>query len=219
MSRKKLVRFYENALRQNVVEPGKPLFGTIRNKWNDTFFPADQDLVLEIGCGHGDYTVEMARLFPDRNYIGIDIKGSRIWRGSGKAEEEGLENVGFLRIPVETLAEHFGPEEVSEIWITFPDPRPKKRDVKRRLTSPRFLDLYAEVLKSGGLVHLKTDSLFLYEYTLEVLEERQAPVVAQTDNLYQSPLLEHTLGIQTTYEKKFLQEGVPIKYLQFKVNG
>lgn len=217
MSRKKLVRFNENALRRNVIEPGKLFFGTIQNKWNEAFFPAAQDLVLEIGCGHGDYTVEMASLFPERNFVGIDIKGSRIWRGSVKAEKEGLGNVGFLRIPVQNLAAHFGQGEVSEIWITFPDPRPKNRDEKRRLSSPRYLDLYGQVLKPGGLVHLKTDSLFLYDYTLEVLKERKNRVVAQTEDLYQSPLQEFTHGIQTTYEKKFLEEGVPIKYLQFKI--
>jgi tRNA (guanine-N7-)-methyltransferase len=218
MSRKKLIRFKENALRKNVVEPGKPKFGNLRNKWNSSFFPQDQEIVLEIGCGHGDYTVEMARMFPNRNFIGIDIKGSRIWRGSEKAEEENLENVGFLRIPAQDLAEHFGEGEVSEIWITFPDPRPKKRDAKRRLTSSRFLDLYARILKPGGLIHLKTDSLFLYEFTLDTIQENNLPIAGQTTDLYASPLLEHAHGIQTTYEKRFLEEGLAVKYLQFKVN-
>lgn len=173
--------------------------------------------MLELGCGHGDYTIEMARKFPHRNFIGIDIKGSRIWRGSVLAEEENLPNVAFLRIPVEKLEEHFGEGEVSEIWITFPDPRPKKRDVKRRLTSPRFLDLYACILKPKGRIHLKTDSLLLYEFTLEMLQERKPINLLHTDNLYASPLLEHTYNIQTTYEKRFLAEEVPIKYLQFRV--
>lgn len=213
-----MVRFAENARRKNVIEPGKPAFGAIQNKWNADFFKERQDIVLEIGCGHGDYTVQMGRLFPDRNFIGIDIKGSRIWRGSAKAEAENLHNVGFLRIPVEQLDEHFGAGEVSEIWITFPDPRPKNRDQKRRLTSQRFLELYSRILKPGGIIHLKTDSLGLYDYTLEVIALNRHQVVGQTDNLYASPLVEQTYGIQTTYEKRFLEEGIPIKYLQFKVN-
>ncbi|CAN5901211.1 tRNA (guanosine(46)-N7)-methyltransferase TrmB [soil metagenome] len=212
-----MVRFAENVRRKNVIEPGKPEFGAIKGKWNIDFFPERQDIVLEIGCGHGDYTVQMGLLFPDRNFVGIDIKGSRIWRGSAKAEEENLENVGFLRIPVEQLAEHFGEGEVSEIWITFPDPRPKNRDQKRRLTSPRFLELYSQILKPGGIIHLKTDSPGLYAYTLEIIQLHRHQVVGQTDNLYDSPLVDRTYMIQTTYEKRFLEEGIPIKYLQLKI--
>lgn len=213
-----MVRFAENARRKNVIEPGKPEFGAIKDNWNPSFFPERQDIILEIGCGHGDYTVQMGRMFPNQNFIGIDIKGSRIWRGSAVAEAENLENVGFLRIPVEKLDEHFGKGEVSEIWITFPDPRPKSRDEKRRLTSPRFLELYSHILKPGGLIHLKTDSLGLYTYTLGVIQLHGHQIIGQTENLYQSPLAEQTYGIQTTYEKRFLEEGIPIKYLQFKVN-
>jgi tRNA (guanine-N7-)-methyltransferase len=214
MSRKKLVRFDENAQRENVIEPGKAIFGAIQHKWNQEFFPEEQAIVLEVGCGHGDYTVQMAQLFPDRNFIGIDIKGSRIWRGSRRAEEENLKNVGFLRVPVQNLEDHFGEGEVSEIWITFPDPRPKKRDAKRRLTAPRFLEIYAKILKPGGIIHLKTDSKFLFEFTRDVLKGMAWNIVNETDNLYASPLLEQTYGIQTTYEKKFLDQGIAIKYLQ-----
>jgi tRNA (guanine-N7-)-methyltransferase len=217
MGRSKLVKFAAIAERENVVEAGDELYGQLVGKWREEFFENDHPLVLEIGCGRGEYTVGMARLFPEKNFIGLDIKGARIWKGSTMAKEEELDNVAFLRTFIEKLEENFADGEVDEIWITFPDPRPRDRDIKRRLTSPRFLDLYEKILKTGGIVHLKTDNQMLFDYTLEVLQERQPKDLLFTHDLYQSDLQEHTMGIYTTYEKRYLEEGITIKYLQFKV--
>jgi tRNA (guanine-N7-)-methyltransferase len=217
MGRSKLEKFAAIAERENVVEPGDGLYSQLKGQWREEFFENDNPLVLEIGCGRGEYTVGMARLFPEKNFIGLDIKGARIWKGSTMAQQEDLHHVGFLRTFIENLEDNFAHGEVDEIWVTFPDPRPKDRDIKRRLTSPRFLDLYAKILKPGGIVHLKTDSQMLFEFTLEVLQERQPKGLLYTADLYQSDLQEHTMGIYTTYEQRYLQEGITIKYLQFKV--
>ncbi|MDX5348131.1 MAG: tRNA (guanosine(46)-N7)-methyltransferase TrmB [Hymenobacteraceae bacterium] len=218
MSRSKLAKFAVIAERDNVMQPEKELYGKLQGKWNELFFKQNQEIVLEIGCGKGDYTIGMARLFPNKNFLGIDIKGSRIWKGSTVAVEEKLDNVGFLRTFIEGLDEHFAENEISEIWITFPDPRPKKGDVKKRLTSPRFLDMYEKIVKPGGIIHFKTDNLGLFEYTLEVLQERKVKDLVYSFDLYNSDLQGHTLGIQTTYEKRFLADGIPIKYLQYSVS-
>lgn len=217
MGRSKLEKFAAIAERENVVEPGSAHYGLLKGKWREEFFENENPLILEIGCGRGEYTVGMARLFPEKNFLGLDIKGARIWKGSTLAQEEDLHNVAFLRTFIENLEENFAAGEVDEIWVTFPDPRPKDRDIKRRLTSPRFLDLYAKILKPGGIVHLKTDNQMLFDYTLEVLQERGSKELLCTHNLYRSDLQEHTMGIYTTYEKRYLEEGITIKYLQFKV--
>ncbi|PSR52996.1 tRNA (guanosine(46)-N7)-methyltransferase TrmB [Adhaeribacter arboris] len=215
MARSKLTKFKEIAESNIVIEPGKPIFETIRGNWNEEFFNNNHDLVVEIGCGKGDYTIGMANLFPNKNFVGIDIKGSRLWKGSRLAQEQGLTNVAFLRNFIEQISQQFSPGEVSELWITFPDPRPKKGDEKKRLTSARFLDIYQSIVKPEGLIHFKTDDLDLFQYTLELLQKREAKNLRYTFNLYESDLQHHTLGIQTTYEKRFLAEGQTIKYLQF----
>ena len=218
MGRSKLEKFAVVAERENVVQAGDELYGQLAGKWRDLHFENDNPIVLEVGCGRGEYTVGMGRLYPDKNFIGTDIKGARIWKGSTMAVEEELDNVAFLRTFIENIEEHFGQHEIDEIWITFPDPRPKDRDIKRRLTSPKFLDMYSRIVKPGGIVHLKTDNQGLYEYTLEVLQERKAKELIYTSDLYNSDLQEHTMGIYTTYEKRYLADGIPIKYLQFKVS-
>lgn len=218
MGRSKLAKFAAIAERENVIEPGDERYGQLIGKWREQHFENDNPLVLEIGCGRGEYTVGMARLFPEKNFIGLDIKGARLWKGSTLAEEEELENVTFLRTFIENLADNFEENEVDEVWITFPDPRPRDRDEKKRLTSPRFLDLYERIVKPGGIIHLKTDNLGLYEYTLEVLQERKVKDLIHTSDLYNSDLQEHTMGIYTTYEKRYLADGIPIKYLQYKVS-
>ncbi|SFF82135.1 tRNA (guanosine(46)-N7)-methyltransferase TrmB [Pontibacter chinhatensis] len=218
MGRSKLAKFAAIAERENVIEPGDERYGQLIGKWREQHFENDNPLVLEIGCGRGEYTVGMARLFPEKNFIGLDIKGARLWKGSTLAEEEELENVTFLRTFIENLADNFAENEVDEVWITFPDPRPRDRDEKKRLTSPRFLDLYERIIKPGGIIHLKTDNLGLYEYTLEVLQERKVKDLIHTSDLYNSDLQEHTMGIYTTYERRYLADGIPIKYLQYKVS-
>jgi tRNA (guanine-N7-)-methyltransferase len=198
------------------VEPGKPIFSTIRGKWSE-FFKNPNPIVLELGCGHGEYTVGLASLFPNQNFVGVDVKGARIWKGSRQAEELELPNAAFLRIRMLDLEERFEENEVSGIWITFPDPRPKEKDEKRRLTSPRFMDMYRRLLKPGSWLHLKTDNLGLYEYTLESLKERNdIQSLVCTANLYQSAFYKMPQQIVTTYEKKFSSRSVPIKYLRFQ---
>lgn len=218
MGRSKLAKFAAIAERENVIEPGNELYGHIKGKWREAFFENDHPLVLEVGCGRGEYTIGMAQLFPEKNFIGSDIKGARLWKGSTLAEEAELENVAFLRTFIEQIDDSFDDGEVDEIWVTFPDPRPRDRDIKRRLTSPRFLDLYKKILKPNGTLHLKTDNAALYAFTLEVLQERSSQIqhLLFTDNLYASDLQEHTMGIYTTYEKRYMAEGIPIKYLQFQ---
>ncbi|GAA4427769.1 tRNA (guanosine(46)-N7)-methyltransferase TrmB [Pontibacter saemangeumensis] len=220
MGRSKLAKFAAIGERDNVIEPGDDLYGQIKGKWGELQFQNNNPILLEVGCGRGEYTVGMARLFPDKNFIGSDIKGARLWKGSTMAEEEELNNVAFLRTFIEQLDDNFAAQEVDEIWVTFPDPRPRDRDIKRRLTSPRFLELYKTILKPEGILHLKTDNLLLYEYTLEVLQERSAHIkdLRCTSDLYKSDLQQHTMGIYTTYERHYIAEGMPIKYLQFKFN-
>jgi len=217
MTRSKLAKFAAVAERDNVIQDGDALYGNVAGRWREIQFENDNPLVLEIGCGRGEYTIGMAQLFPEKNFIGVDIKGERLWKGSTRALEKNLQNVAFLRVFIEQIAEHFAPGEADEIWITFPDPRPKDRDIKRRLTSPRFLDLYKQILKPGGIIHFKTDNLDLYAYTLDVLKDREPKNLLYTDDLYKSDLQEHTLGIYTTYEQRYMAEGIPIKYIRFQV--
>ncbi|MBC5773326.1 tRNA (guanosine(46)-N7)-methyltransferase TrmB [Pontibacter sp. KCTC 32443] len=216
MGRSKLAKFATIAERDNVVQDGDEKYGKLAGKWRSEHFSNNNPIILEIGCGRGEYTVGMARLHPEKNFIGVDIKGNRIWKGSSLAVEEGLENVAFLRTFIETVSDHFAEGEVDEIWITFPDPRPKDRDIKRRLTSPRFQEMYSYMLKRDGIIHLKTDNQPLFDYTLEVLQDRKIKHLVSTTDLYTSDLQEHTMGIYTTYEKRYLAEGIAIKYLQYK---
>lgn len=217
MGRSKLDKFSDNESSHNIIQPGKEIFERIRGNWNRLYFRNQNPLVLELGCGRGEYTLGLARLFPDKNLVGVDIKGSRIWNGSQKALLENLENVAFLRIQIQQLGQFFCPQEVDEIWITFPDPRPRDRDERRRLTHPRFLDIYRTILKPGGWVHLKTDNRGLYHYTREVLEAMSGVGNLQhTEDLYDSALLHDHHGLRTTYEKRFLEEGMSIKYVKFQ---
>lgn len=191
------------------AEGGCPFKG----RWHSDFFKNDGPIVLELGCGKGEYTVGLARRFPDRNFIGIDIKGARMWTGACQARDEGLTNVAFLRTDIELLPYFFAPGEVSEIWITFPDPQMKK--VRKRLTSTRFLELYRKVLAPGGLVKLKTDSPFLYTYTRIMARHNSLPLLADTADLYKTGAGEETdiLSIRTYYEQQWLDRGLTIKYI------
>ena len=213
MGKDKLKRFAEIDTFGNVVQldAGKPFKG----KWAADFFKNDQPVVLELACGKGEYTVNLARMFPQKNFIGIDYKGNRIWRGAKTALEDGVSNVGFLRIQIETLLDYFADGEIDEIWITFPDPQPQLSREKKRLTSPRFLEKYRQVLKPCGFVNLKTDNDGLYAYTAEKIAERDLNLHIKTEDLYHSEYADEVLSIKTYYEKKYLQVNKNINYLKF----
>ena len=187
-----------------------------RGKWRQEVFGNDNPLVLELACGKGDYTVGLAQMFPEINFIGIDIKGARMWRGAKTALEEGLKNAAFLRTEILHIHHFFSENEVDEIWITFPDPFLKKSRAKKRLTSQRFLDIYRKFLKLGGIIHLKTDSQPLYDFTLEVIEEGAHQLLYHNDDIYAQPLDFNELEIKTYYERMHLENGRTIKYLKFK---
>ncbi len=189
----------------------------LRGLWNAKFFRNNRPLILELGCGHGDYTVHMGRLRRDANFVGVDIKGARIWRGAKTAREEGLDNVGFLRTQIELIEQCFGPQEVSEIWITFPDPHIKYRQAKHRLTHPLFLERYGNILDPNGIIHLKSDSEFLHGYTLGLLEARNWPILESNHDIYRNPQRNPILDIQTYYEQKWLEQGKAITYLKFQL--
>ncbi len=212
--RKKLVRFQEIKSRKNIIEPGTPLYENIKGNWHQ-FFQNEQPIVLELGCGKGEYTTGLATIAPGKNYIGVDVKGDRIWAGSTMALEKELHAVAFLRTQIQHLEEFFAPGEVSEIWITFPDPRPKVRDIKRRLTSPRFLGVYQNILKQAGKIHVKTDNKDLFDYTLEILRAKGVDNLVHTFDLYRTDMQYQLPPIQTNFEKVYLSEGIPIKYLSF----
>jgi tRNA (guanine-N7-)-methyltransferase len=217
MGKDKLRRFAEIASFSNVIEleNGKGFKG----KWAEAQFKNHNPLVLELGCGKGEYTVNLARMFPEINFIGIDYKGNRIWRGAKTALEENITNVAFLRIQIENITDYFDENEVTEIWITFPDPQPQVSREKKRLTSPRFLTKYQAILQKNGPVHLKTDSYSLYLYTLEKIKESGFVIHTQTDNLYHSEFADEILSIKTYYEKKYLAGNKNIHYLKFFLNG
>ena len=200
-----------------MIEPGKELFAKIKGFWNELYFVNKNPITLELACGRGEYSVALAKLFPRRNYVGVDIKGDRIWKGSTLAVEHNLQNIGFLRTNILNIDFFFSVKEIDEIWITFPDPRPKKRDVKRRLTNNRFLDLYKLVLQQDGYVRLKTDNTALFEYTLQELQARNdIDDLAFTSDLYDSSLRPECFDIKTRYEEMFASKGEKIKYLRFK---
>jgi len=215
--KRKLERFKVIESQPNVVEPTKDFYHTIKGNWNKEFFKNDNPITVELACGRGEYTIGLAKLFPEKNYIGIDIKGERIWKGSTTATENGLTNAAFLRTMILLVENFFVEGEISEIWITFPDPRPRVRDIKRRLTSPRFLSIYKRLLKPGGYVRLKTDNTGFYEFTLEELAQRDDITdLKSTDDVYNSDLRAECFDIKTKYEQMFASKGERIKYLQFK---
>ena len=217
MVKKKMERFAEMETFPNVIQPAfEEVFRKdypIKGKWNNQIFRNDNPIVLELGCGKGEYTTGLASRFPGKNFIGIDIKGSRIWRGAKTALSERLANVAFLRTRIEMIHSFFGRDEVDEIWLTFPDPQLKKK--RKRLTSPRFLNTYGSFLKDGGLIHLKTDSLVLYEYTLDLVRHNNLRIITHSQDLYHSAIDNEILSIQTFYERQFLDQGMKVRYLCF----
>ncbi len=185
---------------------------SMKGKWN-TYFKNSNPIIVELGCGKGEYTVGLAKHNPENNYIGVDIKGARMWRGATTVEQEGIKNAAFLRSRIDFIEKLFDNNEVSEIWITFPDPQREKR--RKRLTSPMFLNRYRNILKKDGIINLKTDSRLMYHYTLEVLKANNIKILINTDDLYNSPYADEKLSIKTFYEQMFLKEGKAINYLRF----
>jgi tRNA (guanine-N7-)-methyltransferase len=217
--KKKQERFKIIEERANVIEPTKPLYNSIQGKWHELYFKNSNPITLELACGRGEYTIGLAKLFPDRNYIGVDIKGERIWKGSTWAVEEKLSNVAFLRTQILMIESFFAEKEINEIWLTFPDPRPRKRDIKRRLTSPRFIAMYRKLIQPGGYIRLKTDNTKLYEYTLEEMQNRSDIAdLRYTSDVYNSDLRAECFDIKTRYEMEFAAKGETIKYLRFRLD-
>ena len=218
MTRQKKRRFAENKLRPNLVESGKDFYDEIKGKWHLKVFTNQQPIVLELGCGKGEYTLGLAQTFPNRNHIGVDIKGDRLWVGSGIALREGIQNAAFLRTQIQFLEHFFKKGEIEEIWVTFPDPRPKAKDDKRRLTAPRFLAIYQNLLKPDGWLKFKTDNTELFNYTLELINKNRISVknLAFTHDLYNSEYVFEHYEIKTKYERKFAALGETIKYLKFQ---
>ena len=213
----KLKRFDIIAGRENVIEPGKELFNTIRGRWKEIIFKNDHPITIELACGRGEYSVGLARQFPTRNFIGIDKKGDRLWKGSTWAVEEGLGNVAFLRTGILFIESFFEPGEVDEIWLTFPDPLPRKRDAKRRLSSTRYIDMYKKLLTPHGFFRFKTDNTDLFNFTLEELGYRNDLLdFESTHDLYHSVLRPECFDIKTKYEEMFSAQGELIKYLRVR---
>lgn len=219
MAKRKLQQFAEVETFENVVQFGFHQIEAgleLKGKWRENFFHNGNALILELGCGKGEYTVGLSRRFPDKNFIGVDIKGARIWKGAKTAIAENLNNAGFLRTRIDFIDKCFSEGEVDEIWITFPDPQPREGKAKKRLTAPRFLEKYKRILKQGGIIHLKTDSRLLFDYTMEVAKENNLLVHDATADLYERPEErdEALTSIKTYYEKMFSEKGFKICYLK-----
>ncbi|MBQ9253868.1 MAG: tRNA (guanosine(46)-N7)-methyltransferase TrmB [Bacteroidales bacterium] len=219
MGKNKLQRFAENLTFDNLFQipydeiKDKDFF--LKGKWNKEYFHNDNPIVLELGCGKGEYTVGLGEKYKDKNFIGIDIKGARLWRGCKTATENNMKNVAFLRCHIQMISSYFEKNEVDEIWITFPDPQLKNEN--KRLTNPRFLERYEMVLKKDAILHLKTDSRELYDYTVETLEKEKHGIIFATSDLYNTTIEEDVKEIQTFYEKMYLKEGKPINYIKFRL--
>ena len=217
MAKRKLQRFTEIGTFKNVkeLEEGK----VFKGKWAKDFFGNDKPIVLELACGKGEYSVNLAKKFPDKNFLGIDYKGNRLWVGAKQAIDENTENVGFLRIQIQHILEFFEVDEIDEIWITFPDPQAQSPLERKRLTNSDFLNKYKTVLKPNGILNLKTDNDGFYEYTLEKIAELKLPIIQQTDHVYRDFYNDEILSIKTHYEKIYLQKGKNINYVKFRFNG
>jgi tRNA (guanine-N7-)-methyltransferase len=219
MGKNKLKRFAEIKTFENVFQPKIDFHSPdheLKGKWNEKVFLNNHPIVLELGCGRGEYTVAMAKQYPEKNFIGIDIKGARLWKGAKTANENKIPNAAFLRIRIELIEKFFAENEVSEIWLTFPDPQPRESKENKRLSSPHFLEKYKRMVREKGLLNLKTDSKELFDFTLIVLEKENGTLKLFTHDLYNSITAHPDMLIQTTYEKMFLNEGKPICYLCFE---
>ena len=218
----KLKRFTENKSLPSLFEPViEDVQGdyALKGKWASEYFNNTNPIVLELGCGRGEYAVGLARKYPDKNFIGIDRKGARIWRGAKTAFEDNLLNAVFLRTRLEFIKSCFGKDEVNEIWITFPDPHLKLKKERRRLTSAFYLEMYQDILQPSGLIHLKTDNQYLYTYTLRIIRDGNHSLIFETPDLYKDSCKEEAKDFQTFYEHIFLKENTKIKYIKFSLNA
>jgi tRNA (guanine-N7-)-methyltransferase len=223
LGKNKLARWAEMKGYEHVIEPPfDDVFQKdheLKGKWNSEWFENSSPIVLELGCGKGEYTVGLAERYPEKNFIGIDIKGARMWRGARETHQKQLSNVTFLRTRIEFITSFFAPGEVAEIWLTFPDPQLKRKREKKRLTGPVFMNLYRRIMKDGGTVHLKTDSRDLYDYTLSLARINSFGLITSATDLYADMPEDPMLSIRTHYEKLFLSQGIPITYLSFRINN
>lgn len=219
MGKDKLRRFKENESFPFLFQPTPDEMYRndfiLKGKWGKDFFLNENPIIVELGCGKGEYTTGLAQQFPDKNFIGIDLKGARLWRGCKTVMENRLANVAFIRNKIEFVASFFAENEISEIWITFPDPQPKKQ--RKRLTSSRFLNNYSKILKPEGSVNLKTDSRLMHLYTLEIIKENKLNTIFASDDIYSVAQRDEILDIKTFYEKKFLDKGMKITYVKFNL--
>ncbi len=222
-SKNKLKRFRENETFNNVIQPTRDELVNddfdLKGSWNEKIFKNNYPLVLELGCGKGEYSIALAKRYPNKNFIGIDIKGARFWRGAKTAVEESIKNVAFLRTQIELIDYAFAEQEVDEIWITFPDPQIKYKRTKHRMTNTEFLQRYKKILKKDGIVNLKTDSEFMHGYTLGLLHGEGHEVLYANHNVYkQEGSPDEVTSIQTHYESLYLEKNKPITYIRFKIN-
>jgi len=219
MSKSKLEKFVELKSFHHVIELSfKDVLNKdyyLKNNWNKVFFKNNNEIILEIGCGKGEYTIALAEKYPQKNFIGIDIKGNRIWKGATFAKQKNLSNVCFIRTHIEFIESIFSKNEISQIWLPFPDPQMKK--FRKRLVSTRFLTMYLNILDKDGIIHLKTDSNFLYHYVDALMKGNNITPIFKTNDLYKNPIFKDALLIKTHYEKQFINMGIPIKFIQFKL--
>lgn len=221
MAKKKLAHFAENLTFKHLFQhPSLDSLADfpLKSGWHANFFHNDNPITLELGCGKGEYTVSLARLYPERNFIGMDIKGARLWKGCKMVQELGLANVAFLRSRIDFIEYFFGANEIDEIWLTFPDPQPQSNRIRKRLTSPEFIMRYKKILKPEGIIHLKTDNACLFRFTHRIIREFHHHLLFSSEDIYSLEKAHEATAVQTYYEEIYRKKDIPIKYIEFKLN-